>query len=126
MFTNSHKFLTTNLKLIMQILYDKIDSLLESKNIELEQVEKELKTLGAQVRDASKKKAPKKKEQAKSPKKKATKKGATEDLTEAGSMAGSVFEFVANVPTLALTHRAFVLFGVAAVGIFVFGDEASV
>lgn len=110
-----------------KILYDKIDSLLDSKKIELEQVEKEFKALGDQVKEARKKPA-KKKEQAKSPKKKSAKKENSEASEQSAeiSIVSSVVDFAMAAPTMALTHRGFLFFGLAAVGIFFFGEEVSV
>lgn len=116
---------TSKIKFHLKILYDNIEALLDSKKLELEQVEKEFKVLGDQVKEA-KRKPTKKKEQGKSPKKKAAKKGNVDVAEQSTSIVSKVMDFAMSTPSLALTHRAFVFFGVAAVGIFFFGEEASV
>jgi hypothetical protein len=129
-----------------QALFDRVDTLLRSKALELEEIEKELKEIGNQVREArgkdQKGAAAKKSVKEKSSKKKRksgidpSSDGAEGvevlDDGEGGGASSSasymtaLVDFMSIVPALAVEKRAYIFFGVSAVAIYFGGDMASV
>jgi hypothetical protein len=133
---------TPNSKIVIHFkaLYDKIGSLLNSKNVELEEIEKELKEIGEQMKDSKKKTSNKSGTTAKSSsnkkKKGSTKKSASdsdstvEEFNDApfteGSTLNSVMGFAMMIPEFALQNRALLMAAICCAGVYLYGDYASV
>jgi hypothetical protein len=134
-------------------LFDRVDTLLSSKALELQQIEKELKDIGNQVKEArgkdQKSVTAKKSTKEKSMKKKRKSgndqsrddpegpegpegfedgegAGEGDGATSTSSYMSSIADFISIVPGLLIEKRAYLFFGVSAIAIFVGGDMASV
>lgn len=119
---------------------DDINQLLQSKNLELEQLDAEFKEIAAQVQEAKKRQTAKS-AGTKSTAKKGTKRSkaparqtevdestetAEPEVPQQVSYLAQATDALFTVGNLALEKRAYILFGVTAALIHLYGDYASV
>mmetsp|Transcript_22103 Transcript_22103/g.32201 ORF Transcript_22103/g.32201 Transcript_22103/m.32201 type:complete len:255 (-) Transcript_22103:126-890(-) len=122
-----------SIKVHVKATYDTMDGLIASKQLELKQVEQDIKKVAEELRGATQKQSapPKqkksKKQQAQTPMESAADFNVDE---EGGGLGGglmsSISQGVITAANLAINHRAVVLFGLAVYGVFMHGDVASV
>ena len=104
-----------------------MDGLIQSKNLELEQIQNDIKGIAQSLRDVS--------QSSMKPKEKKTKKKKVEKVSEpvqevpeeeGSSLLGNAMGYAVTGLNLLLEQRAYVVFGVAAGVIYAYGDALSV